>query len=84
MTACGTCHAPGLQAAATRLHVVANDPLATARAVALFVDSSSPSASRILEKPLNLLPHGGGVQLDAAGAQTLGQWAALVAQAQCN
>ena len=86
LSVCTTCHAPGLQAAATRLHVLANDPLSTARAVSLFVDSANPSTSRILEKPLNLVPHGGGLQLDAASAeaQTLEQWVNLVAQAQCN
>jgi hypothetical protein len=86
LTTCTSCHAPGLQAAATRLHVTPGDPLATARAVALFVDSASPSTSRILAKPLNLVPHGGGVQLQtgSAEAQTLAQWVDLVAQAHCN
>jgi hypothetical protein len=86
LSVCGTCHASGLQAAATRLHVAPNDPLATARATALFVDAANPSASRLLEKPLNVVPHGGGIQLAAgsAEAQALAQWVDLIAQAQCQ
>lgn len=83
---CGACHAPGLQAGATRLHVTPIAPLATARAVALLVDSVNPSASRILQKPLNLVPHGGGLRIAAGSAQEqiLQQWVDLVAQAHCN
>ena len=79
-------HEPGLQAGATRLHVDTNDPLATARAIALLVDSADPSASRILEKPLNLVPHGGGLQITPGSTQDqiLSQWVGLVAQANCN
>lgn len=86
LAVCTTCHAPGLQAGSTRLHVDRNDPLATARNVALFVDADAPSSSRILEKPMNLVPHGGGVRLEpgSAGAQILESWVALVAQAHCN
>lgn len=86
LTSCIACHAPGLQASATRLHVTVADPLATARAVALMVDSANPSASRILAKPLGTMPHGGGAQLVAGtpAEQTLSQWVALVAAANCN
>jgi hypothetical protein len=43
------------------------------------------AASRILEKPLNVLPHGGGAQRDGSAAeQLLAQWVALVAQAHCS
>jgi hypothetical protein len=86
LASCASCHQPGLQASATRLHVAAADPLATARAVASLVDSTTPSASRILTKPLNVLPHGGGVQLVAGSTQEqiLQQWIDLVAQAHCN
>jgi hypothetical protein len=86
LVSCGTCHAPGLQAAATRLHVVAADPLATARSVALMVDPANPDGSRILTKPLALLPHGGGPQITAGGTQEqiITQWVDLLVQAQCN
>jgi hypothetical protein len=86
LTACTSCHQPGLQAGSTRLHVLPADPLATARAVALMVDAGNPSASRLIEKPLNLVPHGGGLQLvpGGAGETALRQWIDLVAAAHCN
>jgi hypothetical protein len=86
LVSCTTCHAPGLQAGATRLHVTMSDPLATARGLSLFVDPLVPAASRILQKPLNVLPHGGGLQLVAGSdeEQILMQWVDLVAQAGCN
>jgi hypothetical protein len=86
LTACTACHAPGLQAQATRLHVLRADPLTTARDIAQLVDSANPSASKILEKPLNVLPHGGGPQLVAGSSQEmiLEQWVQLVAAAHCN
>jgi hypothetical protein len=83
---CGTCHGTGLQAESTRLHVAPSNPLATARAVAPFVDAADPTASKLLAKPLNLIPHGGGVQIQAGSAQhqALQQWVGLIAAAQCN
>ena len=86
LTTCTTCHEPGLQASATRLHVTPTDPLATARAIALLIDPTSPSASRIIEKPLNLVPHGGGLQIMAGSTQDqiLRQWVDLVVQAHCD
>jgi hypothetical protein len=85
LASCATCHAPGLQARATRLQVVAGDPLATARTVATMVDAADPPASRILVKPLAIAPHGGGQQLVAgiAPEPVLDQWVALLAQAHC-
>jgi hypothetical protein len=86
LASCDACHGAGLQAGATRLHVDAADPLGTARQIALLVDASNPPASRLLEKPLNVLPHGGGVQLVAGSPeeQLLTQWAELIAVAACN
>jgi hypothetical protein len=86
LQACKSCHGPDLQAGATRLHVDDNDPLATARAIAPLVDSVSPATSRILEKPLNVLPHGGGQQLQPGSnaEQILTQWVDLIANAACN
>lgn len=86
LQACDACHRPDLQAGATRLHVDANDPLGTARTIAPLVDSASPAASRIVEKPLNVLPHGGGQQIlpGSNAEQILAQWADLIAAAACN
>jgi hypothetical protein len=85
---CLACHVAGGEASAARLRLTTSDPLATARSIALQVDSANPSASRILEKPLGLLPHGGGIDgaLDATSteAQTLTNWVNLVAAAHCN
>jgi len=83
---CGECHGPGLQAESTRLHVDLIDPLATARAIAPFVDAANPSASKLLTKPLYLVPHGGGTEITAGSTeeQTLQQWIALIAAAHCN
>jgi hypothetical protein len=86
LNVCGTCHASGLQAESTRLHVNLLDPLATARAIAPFVDSANPSASKLLTKPLYLVPHGGGSEITAGSAeeQALQSWIALIAAAHCN
>lgn len=83
---CATCHASGLQAESTRFRVDVIDPLATARSMALFVNADDTAASKILTKPLNLIPHGGGVQITTDGPEVtlLGQWVGLVAAAQCS
>jgi hypothetical protein len=86
LLSCTTCHVPGGQAADTRFHVVANDALATARAVVPFVDSANPDASRIIQKPLLLIPHGGGQQIVPGSPQEtqLRSWVALIAAAGCS
>ena len=86
LSTCTACHVPGGQAGSTRFHVTTTDPLATARSIAPLVDASNPTASRILQKPLQVLPHGGGQQIAAGSAeeQTLTQWINLLAQAHCN
>jgi len=83
---CATCHVGGGQAQATRLHVTAADPLATARSVALLVDPTTPASSRILQKPLALVAHGGGQQIQSGSPQEqiLRQWIDLVAQSHCT
>jgi hypothetical protein len=83
---CGECHGPGLQAESTRLHVNLIDPLATARAIVPFIDAADQSASKLLTKPLYLVPHGGGAEITAGSVeeQTLQQWIALIAAAHCN
>jgi hypothetical protein len=86
LTTCTTCHVAGGQAQSARLRITATDPLATARAIAPFVDATNPAASRILEKPLNVVPHGGGQQFTQGSteAQILMQWIGLTAAAHCN
>jgi hypothetical protein len=86
LSTCATCHVTAGQADATRFHVVTGDPLATARALAMLVDSADPTASRILEKPQAIVPHGGGQQLvpGSTQEQALVQWVTLVAGAHCN
>jgi hypothetical protein len=81
---CAACHVPGGAAQATNFRVTAGDPAATQASVALNVDMTNPPASRILQKPLNVLPHGGGQQI-APGSpeeQILSQWVTLVANGQ--
>jgi hypothetical protein len=86
MVSCTVCHVPGGQASATRLHVTSSDPTATARAIAVLVDTANPTASRIIEKPLAVVPHGGGQQITPGSPEALilQQWVDLVAQAHCN
>jgi mono/diheme cytochrome c family protein len=83
---CSACHVPGGQAAATRLHVVAGDPAATAHSTFALIDHATPANSLLLEKPLARVPHGGGQQITegSSQAQALAGWADLVAQANCS
>lgn len=85
LDACTTCHVSGGQAATTRFRVTVGDPLATARSMVPLIDAARPDYSRLLLKPLDLLPHGGGVQIapNTVEANTLYQWVLLVAQANC-
>lgn len=86
LVACTACHVPGGQAEATRFRVDINDALATARSVAPLVDSANPDASRIIEKPLALVPHGGGVRITPGSSEdvNLRQWVGMIAAAACN
>lgn len=84
LSICSACHMQGGVAQATSFRVTTSDPLATQDSLALHVDFANPSASRILQKPLNALPHGGGVRL-VAGSEEYGileQWVNLVASGQ--
>jgi len=85
LATCAACHVPGGQAQATRLQVVRGDPLATARAVALLIDTATPAASLLLQKPLAAVPHGGGQQITPGSPQEriLRQWADLVTAGAC-
>lgn len=87
LSVCSACHMQGGAAQATSFRVTMSDPLATQDSVALHVDFANPSASRILQKPLNALPHGGGVRLVAGSEEhaILEQWVNLVASGeQCG
>jgi hypothetical protein len=78
---CANCHVQGGIAQQTSLRVVAADPLTTQQGVALNVDTADPELSRILQKPLQAVPHGGGAQLQASSEeyQILAQWVNMVA-----
>jgi len=82
---CSACHVAGGQAQATRLRVTPADPQATARSVALLIDPANPSASRILQKPLALVAHGGGLQIQPGSTQEaiLKAWVDLIAKSGC-
>jgi hypothetical protein len=84
---CANCHVAGGAAQATNFRVAPNDPLATQQSIAGLIDMSDPEHSRILEKPLAEIPHGGGQQLQRSSPefQILDQWVTLVAKnQQCN
>jgi mono/diheme cytochrome c family protein len=83
---CATCHVAGGTAGATRLQVATGDPAATQAATLLLIDQASPSASRLLQKPVGLLAHGGGSPLVAGGPemQVLQGWVDRVAIGACN
>jgi mono/diheme cytochrome c family protein len=83
---CSRCHVAGGLAEAARFRVTVGDPLTTQQSVAAMIDTVHPDASRILEKPLGVLPHGGGQQITAGSAeeQILRHWIDLVAQGVCS
>jgi mono/diheme cytochrome c family protein len=82
---CAACHTAGGLAQATRLRVLASDPLATARSTILVIDPAAPGDSLLLAKPLARVPHGGGLQVSEGStqAQILAEWAAIVGAAEC-
>ena len=84
---CANCHVPGGAAAATNFRVTLGDPKTTQVSVDLMIDAAHPDQSRILQKPLAEIPHGGGQQLQPGSdaANILSQWVNLVATGQqCN
>ncbi len=84
---CSNCHSAGGSAQATAFRVTASDPIATQESVDAQIDRQAPSESRLLRKPQNLLPHGGGVQIQPGSeqAQILERWAqAVAAGTQCT
>jgi mono/diheme cytochrome c family protein len=83
---CASCHVRGGLAEVARFRVSAGDPQATQQSVALQINPTDPAASRILQKPLAQIPHGGGQQITAGSAeeQILRQWVDIVASGQCG
>src|SRR5262245_19844939 len=83
---CAACHAPGgpAELQGGRLRVIANDPPATMQSVRALIDTNDPASSRLLQKPLGNLNHGGGAVLLQSSAEwgLLQQWAQLVASGQ--
>jgi hypothetical protein len=81
LNVCAACHVPGGAAEHTTLRIVSGDPIATQASVALHVDVADPDRSRILQKPLAVLPHAGGQRLVAGSTEEgiLRQWVHLVA-----
>ncbi len=84
LSRCAGCHVAGGTAANAALRVTLGDPIATQESVDNLIDKQDPDSSRLLKKPLNLLPHGGGQQLVAGSNedQILHQWINLVATGQ--
>ncbi len=78
---CANCHVPGGVAQATTFRVTADDPLATQTSTALHIDVANPGVSRLLQKPLGLVAHGGGQQLspDSERHRILAEWVDRVA-----
>ena len=65
LTICVNCHSAGGSAQTTSFRVQTDDPQATQASVALHIDRQDPSVSRILQKPLALIPHPlGGIHED--------------------
>jgi hypothetical protein len=73
LTICAACHVPGGAAEHTAFRVTTGDPIATQASVALHVDMANPDNSRILQKPLAILPHAGGQRLVAQVAPRSGR-----------
>jgi len=83
---CSHCHAAGGIAQATSFRVTPTDATATQVSTNMQVDVANPGASRLLEKPLAMMPHGGGQQIAPGSAeeQVLAHWADVVAAGNCG
>jgi mono/diheme cytochrome c family protein len=83
---CATCHVAGGVAQATSFRVTAGDPRATEASALAFVEPTAPAVSRILEKPLGHLPHGGGQRIAPGSTeeQVLRQWVERVSAPACE
>jgi len=81
---CANCHVPGGAAQAANFRVTVDDPLATQQSMDQHINRAAPERSRILEKPLLAIPHGGGQQLSPGSEQhgILLEWVTRVANGQ--
>jgi hypothetical protein len=81
LTICQSCHIDGGTAQNTTFRVTPNDPQATQASVALHINRHDPASSRILQKPLQHIPHGGGLRIIEGSEehQILEEWVNLVA-----
>jgi hypothetical protein len=81
---CANCHTAGGAAQTTSFRVTSNDPLATQLSVSLHIDKAHPEESRILRKPLMVIPHAGNQQLVSGSDEykILEQWVNQVATGQ--
>jgi len=81
---CANCHVAGGAAQNTNFRVTVGDPNATQQSVAGQIDLAQPAESRLVKKPRNEIPHGGGQQVSPGSDQDqiLQQWVTLVASGQ--
>jgi mono/diheme cytochrome c family protein len=82
---CAQCHVAGGLAEASAFRVTASDRLATLASALQQLDAAAPLASRLLQKPLATLPHGGGQQLVPGSAQAdlLTGWVQAAVERSC-
>ncbi len=83
---CARCHVLGGPAQAARFRVTRGNAIATEQSALPLVDAANPDQSRILQKPIGQLGHGGGQQIvpGSAEEQVLQHWVALVTQPGCD
>jgi len=81
LTICQSCHIQGGTAQNTTFRVTPNDAKATQASVALHINRHDPANSRILQKPLQHIPHGGGLRIVEGSEehQILEEWVNMVA-----
>jgi mono/diheme cytochrome c family protein len=83
---CSQCHVPGGLAQAAPFKVTSGNPAATAASAVKEVNPADPTHSKLIEKPLGNLGHGGGQRFQPGSpeAQILLHWIALVTAPGCD
>ena len=83
---CSQCHVPGGLAQAAPFKVTPGNPAATAASAVKEVNPADPTHSKLIEKPLGNLGHGGGQRFQPGSpeAQILLHWIALVTAPGCD